>query len=225
MSITLLLFYPIYYFLLLNEKYFETGFQLIRFQSKLILFMVGVFPQVEGSIPNDQNTSYIICPNHSSYLDILLLYHCLPHYFVFLGKEELGKIPIFNIFFKKMNILINRSNAKSAYESIKKACERIEKGNNIVIFPEGTIPNTVPKMKPFKNGAFKVAKELGIGIIPISFCDNYKLLEDSMKFDAKCGIGKARVVIHPPILAHEHSEFDLVSLREKTKAIIASKLD
>jgi len=225
LSLTLLLLYPAYYFLLLNENYFQKGFQLIRFQTKLILFLVGIRPKVEGSIPDDEQTSYIICPNHSSYLDILLLYYCLPHYFIFLGKEELGKVPVFNIFFKRMNILVNRSNPKAAHEAIKKACERIEKGNNIVIFPEGTIPNTAPRMKPFKNGAFKVAQELKISIIPISFRDNYKLLEDSMKFNARCCVGTARVYIHPPILAEEHSELDLVSLREKTKAIIASKLD
>ena len=223
--ITLLLFYPIYFFLLNNEKYFSAGFKLIRFQAKVILLLAGIRPIVEGIIPDDENTTYIICPNHSSYLDILLLYYCLPHYFIFLGKQELQNIPIFNIFFKKMNILVNRGNPKAAYEAIKKACEQIGKGNNIVIFPEGTIPPSAPKMKPFKNGAFKVAQDLGISIIPISFRDNYRLLEDSMKINAKSTYGKARVYVHPPILAEEHSKMDLVSLREKTKAIIASKLE
>lgn len=224
-AISLLLLYPIYFILLQNERYFKKGFQLIRVQTKFILFMVGIRVHVEGSIPDDENTSYIICPNHSSYLDILILYYSLPNYFIFLGKQELGKVPIFNIFFKKMNLLVNRSNAKAAHEAIKKACERIEKGDNIVIFPEGTIPNSVPTMKAFKNGAFKVAKELGISIVPVSFKDNYKLLEDSMKISANCCFGKARVYIHPPISAAEHSKMDLVALREKTKIIIASKLD
>ena len=225
LSITLLLLYPVYFFLLNNEKHFVKGFKLIRFHARLILLLVGIRPIIEGNIPDDENTTYIICPNHSSYLDILLLYYCLPHYFIFLGKQELQNIPIFNIFFKKMNISVDRSNPKAAYDAIKEACKRIGKGNNIVIFPEGTIPDSVPKMRPFKNGAFKVAQDLGISIIPISFKDNYKLLEDSMHISAKSRFGKARVFVHPPILAEEHSKMDLVSLREKTKTIIASKLD
>lgn len=223
--ITLLLLYPFYLILLNKEKYFASGFKLIRFQAKVILFFAGIRPVIEGSIPHNENTTYIICSNHSSYLDILILYYCLPHYFIFLGKEELKKIPVFNIFFKKMNISVDRAKPKAAHEAIKKACEQIGKGNNIVIFPEGTIPPSAPIMKSFKNGAFKVAQDLGIGIIPISFKDNYKLLEDSMKFNAKSRFGKARVYVHPPISAEEHSKMDLVSLREKTKAIIASKLD
>ena len=79
--------YPAYLVLLLNEKYFLQGFKLTRFQARLILFLVGVRKEVHGSIPNDRETTYIICPNHSSYLDILVLYAALPNFFIFLGKS------------------------------------------------------------------------------------------------------------------------------------------
>jgi 1-acyl-sn-glycerol-3-phosphate acyltransferase len=223
-AVSLIVLYPAYFILLNKEKYFQIGFKLVRFQAKLILFLVGVRYEVHGKISNDQNISYIICPNHSSYLDILMLYAVFPHYFVFLGKKELGSIPIFNIFFKRMNILIDRTNPKAAHASIVKACEVMEKGDNVVIFPEGTIPPTAPKMKAFKNGAFRVALQLKIPIVPVSFVNHVELLEDKFTFFAKCRPGKSTVYIHEPIYINERAPQDLVALREHCKQIIASKL-
>lgn len=222
--IVILLLYPIQYILLTNEKYFHKGFHLTRFQAKSILLLIGVRYSIEGQIPSNDSTSYIICPNHSSYLDILLLYAAFPSYFIFLGKKELGKVPVFNIYFKKMNILLDRGNAKAAHASITTAVERLNKGAHLVIFPEGTIPNTCPKMKPFKNGAFRASVQHNIPILPVSFKDNYKLLEDSWNFYSKARPGKTKMYIHEPI-SPKNGEVDLLTLRELTREAIASKLD
>src|SRR5690554_5334498 len=88
--ITILVLYPFYLVLLKKEKYFQRGFQFLRFQAKVILFLGGIRVKVEGKVHYDKHESYIICPNHTSYLDILMLYAVLPKYFVFLGKKELG---------------------------------------------------------------------------------------------------------------------------------------
>ena len=222
--LVILLMYPIQFVLLTNEKFFRKGFKLIRFQAKLILLLVGIRKEVHGDIPNDAETSYIICPNHSSYLDILLLYASLPTYFIFLGKKELGSVPVFNIYFKKMNILLDRANAKAAHASITKACGELKKGTNLVIFPEGTIPETVPEMRPFKNGAFRAAIQCNIPIVPVTFKDNYKLLEDNWGFFSNSRPGKSRVYIHAPVFPKK-GEVDLLTLREQTREAIASKLD
>ena len=222
--LVILLLYPIQLVLLSNEKYFQPGFKLIRFQAKTILFFIGIRKEVHGTIPNDNNTSYIICPNHSSYLDILLLYASLPTYFIFLGKKELGSVPVFNIYFKKMNLLVDRANPKAAHQAIKNACEKLKGGTNLVIFPEGTIPTSTPKMKPFKNGAFYAAAETNTAIIPITFKDNYKLLEDDWGFFARTRPGKSRVYIHPPIFPKNEAS-DLLTLRDKTRIAIESELD
>lgn len=223
--LTIIILYPLFFVLLQNEKYFQPGFKLIRWQAKVILFFAGIRKEVIGNIPNDTTTNYIICPNHSSYLDILLLYASFPNYFIFLGKKELGNVPLFNIYFKKMNILVDRKNPKSAHQSIAKACEVMEKGSNLVIFPEGTIPKSVPQLKPFKNGAFRVALQLKMSIIPVTFKDNYRLLEDSWSLTAISRPGLSRVYIHEPIEVKETDEWDLLTLREETKKRIASKLD
>ena len=123
-----------------------------------------------------------------------------------------------------MNILVDRANPKAAHTSIVKACERMAKGDNVVIFPEGTIPPTAPKMKAFKNGAFRVALQLKIPIVPVSFVNHVELLEDKFTFFAKCRPGKSTVYIHEPIYINERAPQDLVALREHCKQIIASKL-
>lgn len=222
--LVIIILYPIQVVLLNNQKYFQKGFQLIRFQAKAILFLIGVRKEIHGSIPNDSNTSYIICPNHSSYLDILLLYAAFPTYFIFLGKKELGQVPIFNVYFKKMNLLVDRANPKAAHQAIKNACEKLNDGTNLVIFPEGTIPSTTPQMKAFKNGAFKASTDTDTPIIPITFKDNYRLLEDNWGFFSRTGPGKSRVYIHPPIFP-KNGATDLLTLREDTRAAIASQLD
>ncbi len=222
--LTVIVLYPFLLFFLLNEKYFDTGHKLVRFQAKLILFLAGIRSRIQGEIPRDGRT-YIVCSNHSSYLDILLLYAVFPKYLIFLGKKELGSVPLFSIYFKKMNILVDRASPKLSHEAIKKAVLEMNKGRSVVIFPEGTIPDSAPVMKAFKNGAFKVSIENNIPILPVSFSNNFRLLEDKWTMDAKCGPGVANVFFHKVMEPNSPDYKDLITLRERTKEIIQSKLE
>src|SRR5690606_24074212 len=116
------LLYPASYILLTNEKYFPKGFSIIRLHAKLILFLSGIRRKVifKYELPPPP---YIICSNHSSYLDIFLTYAIIPDYFVSMGKNELGSVPLFNIFFKKLNILVDRKNVKTAHKALLRAGE------------------------------------------------------------------------------------------------------
>src|SRR5690606_7252575 len=92
-AIIVLLLYPASYILLTNEKYFPKGFSIIRLHAKLILFLSGIRRKVifKSELPPPP---YIICSNHSSYLDIFLTYAIIPDYFVSMGKKELGSVPL-----------------------------------------------------------------------------------------------------------------------------------
>ena len=87
---SLLLLFPLYLIFLNLDGFLEQGFKLSRFHGRLILFLTGIYVKKHGSIPRDEEVSYVICPNHTSFIDILMLYVVFPHYFVFLGKKELG---------------------------------------------------------------------------------------------------------------------------------------
>ena len=123
---------------------------------------------------------YIIVANHTSYLDIFFMYSMLPkHPFVFLGKSEILTYPIIRTYFKNLNIPVFRFDLKKVGVSFQLALEAIEEGWSLVIFPEGTIPEVdIPKMMPFKNGAFKIAKEANVPIVPITFTTNHLLFSD-----------------------------------------------
>lgn len=222
-ALTVIILYPITYILLMNEKYFHIGFHFVRFQAKMVLFLSGFFKKVDfqAALPAPP---YIICPNHSSFLDIFLTYAIFPDYFLFMGKKELGSVPVFNIYFKKMNILVDRANPTSAHKAFIRAGEEIKKGHGIVVFPEGTIPKTAPHMKAFKNGAFRLAIENEVPIVPVTFKNNYQLMQDSFKFGAKARPGIAKVIVHPAFNTKGLTAQDLVNLRQEVRKTIESEL-
>jgi 1-acyl-sn-glycerol-3-phosphate acyltransferase len=93
-----------------------------------------------------------------------------------------------------------------------------------VLCEYGQKARTAPIMKPFKNGAFKVAIENKIPILPISFPNNYLILEDSWGIFANNKPGVADIYFHKVIEPDSSHYQDLITLREKTKKIIQSKL-
>ena len=141
-----------------------------------------------------------------------------------MGKKSLATVPVFNIFFKKMNITVNRRSARDGKRSMERCGKELDKGHSVVMFPEGTISANVPQMLKFKNGAFKLAIEKQVPVIPITFFTNYKRLEMAGLFSGKAGPGIAKAVIHEPIQTKGMTERDLVSLRDKVYKIINDEL-
>lgn len=218
--VLLILLYPFYLIFLLQEKHFNKGFQLLRFHTGVLMYLGGVFVTIENRHFIKKNQTYVITPNHTSYIDIIILYQTFSRYFVFMGKKELGDVPVFNIFFKKMNITVDRKSAQSGKRAIDRCAKELDKGHSVVLFPEGTISTNVPDMIRFKSGAFKLAIEKQLPIIPITFLTNYKRLEMKGLFTGKAGPGVARVIVHEPISTLGMTEEDLLPLQEKVFNII-----
>jgi len=219
MVLTLLLFYPIYLLLLNNEKTMKAGFKFIRFHAWLILTLIGVRPRIkyEGELPKGP---FIICPNHTSYLDILILYRVFPSYFIFIGKRELETDRFFSIFFKKMNILVNRDSAMDGMRALNRSGEEMKKGSSVVIFPEGTIPDHAPDLMPFKNGPFKLAIKEQVPIVPVSFINVYKLLQIGAFLKRRGKPGMARVTVNKPVSTVGMNRDDYLNLRDRVAGII-----
>lgn len=220
--ITMVLFYPFFYVLLSNSKWFGKAFWLKGIWAHVLCFGGGIIYQVKYETNLDRNKTYIFCCNHTSYIDIILSYCIISNYFVFMGKRELAKVPLFNIFFKKMNILVDRKSITDAHKAFKRAGEEIDKGNSVIIFPEGTISKDAPKMKPFKNGAFKLAIEKQIEIVPITFVNVYKRLQDTPFLQGQAGPGITKIVVHKPVSTIGYKEENSDELKQKIKSIIES---
>jgi 1-acyl-sn-glycerol-3-phosphate acyltransferase len=163
---------------------------------KSLLLICGVKLNVEIKGVIDKDKEYIIVSNHLSYLDIPVLMVSVPKNIRFIYKKSLTKIPIFgwSLYFGGL-VPIDRKNARSAIESLKKAVTRFKKSISIVIFPEGTRSKT-GETAEFKKGIFMLAELAKVDIIPVSIVGtNLILQKDSL--DIKPGLVK--VIIDKPI--------------------------
>lgn len=222
--VVLLLLYPFYAIWLNDEKHFKKGFRLMFFHTKFLAYAGGVMINVKNRHFLKQNQSYVLVANHSSYIDVVLLYQTISNYFVIMGKEELTRVPVFNVFFKKMNITVNRENRISGKKAMDRAGMELEKGSSVAIFPEGIIPKNAPTLSKFKNGAFKLAIEKQTPIVPITFLTNYKRLECTGLFKGEAGPGVSRAIINEPISTVGMTEKDLIPLRDKVFEIINNQI-
>ncbi|GAA4088094.1 hypothetical protein GCM10022392_06580 [Mucilaginibacter panaciglaebae] len=187
--------------------------------------LVGVFYSFEYEAPIDWNRTYIICPNHTSNLDITamtILVRNNQH--SFMGKEELLNNFITRLFFKTVDIPVNRKSKMSSYRAFKKASEALAEGTSVIIFPEGRIPHQYPpQLHEFKNGPFRMAIELKIPIIPVSSPDTWQVLWDTgLKYGSKPGI--CHIFVHKPVETAGLTDDDADELRDRVHAIIQNKL-
>ena len=131
---------------------------------------MGFYYKVEKNQELDPHKSYMIVANHTSMTDIMLMLAILDNPFVFVGKQELAKIPLFGFFYKRTCILVDRNNAQSKRAVFDSAQNRLNRGLSVCIFPEGGVPDDESiVLDTFKDGAFRLAIEHQIPIIPILF--------------------------------------------------------
>ena len=170
--------------------------------------------------------AYIIVANHASYGDIFLTPSVLirfPH--VFLGKSEILSYPIIKYYFKNYNIPVFRGDKSKTAKTMALAKEKLAHGWSIVIFPEGGIPDHErPQMLPFKDGAFRLAKETNTPILPVTYVNHCQLFSDPLHWLQSCRPGFAKQVFHPVITVEEVQQKTVEELKEKCFQLIASGL-
>lgn len=189
--------------------------------SRVNSFLTPMFVSVKGKENIIPNTSYVVIANHQSYYDIFLIYGWLGLDIKWLMKQELRKIPFLGFASAKVgHIFIDRSNNKKALQSLEEAKKRLIKGASVVIFPEGTRNNT-GEMRPFKRGAFKIAYDLKLPILPVTVIGTNKILPNN---SLNLLPGKAKIIIHKPVDIKRTKESDLPELMNQIRTIISSAL-
>jgi len=219
-----LLVWPVLYFLSRRQsryKYINGFRRFIIFCSTLIS---GIFFNVDYEAPVDWKRTYIICGNHTSNLDVSAINLAMKNNHCFIGKEELLSNMVLGFFFRTIDITVNRDSKMSSFRAFKTAAERINKGVSVVIFPEATIPDDYPPtLYPFKNGAFRLAIELKVPIIPITAPNTWKVLWDTgSKYGSRPGI--CDIFVHKPIETAHLTIDDADTLRDEVHEIIKQKL-
>ena len=195
--LSLVITYPVMYYLLSKPERFPKAFAVIRIHAYLLLFFAGARLKVKGAENIPKDGAYIICPNHSSFLDIFCVYAIFSKYLVFTGKKEIEKWPLFHIYYTSgMNILVDRDTKTGNFKALKRMSQDIEKGHPIAIFPEGTISPEAPKLAQFKSGAFAIAVLKQVPVVPVTFVSNWKILQRSGVWSGSARPGISEVVIH-----------------------------
>ena len=199
-SICLGIFYLPILFFKQNPKTIKKTFQVFKIWSWTfrILTFIHVCFEKKSQLPK---APYIVVSNHASYLDIFLMYSILPqNEFLFLGKSEILAYPLMKTFFMNLNIPVFRNNRIKAAKSFIEAKNAVKNNWSLVIFPEGGIPDDEnPKMIDFKEGAFKLAKDMRVPIVPLTFTNNHLLFSDPGDFLGKARPGISKVFIHETI--------------------------
>jgi 1-acyl-sn-glycerol-3-phosphate acyltransferase len=166
--------------------------------------------------------SYVIVSNHQSQCDIMVIYGWMGVDFKWVMKQELRKVPFIGIACEKLgHIFIDRSNRNAALASLNAARERIVNGTSVFFFPEGT-RNPTGEPLPFKKGAFRMALDLGLPILPITITGTREILPTRTR---DLFPGRAEMIIHPPIEVTGHGEADLGKLMDTARAVIQSGLE
>lgn len=138
------------------------------FWSRSVLWLLLVPIKVTGRENVDSNQSYVFVANHQSFLDVFAVYGWLPNNFKWLMKKELRKIPFVGTACAVAgHIFVDRSNPRAAMESLTYIKAQLHDGISTVIFPEGTRTKT-GEMGRFKQGAFKIAMDMDLPVVPIS---------------------------------------------------------
>ena len=137
---------------------------------------------VEGLEHIQPGQSYVFVSNHQSMFDVWLIYGWLPVIFKWLMKAELRKVPFVGIACKAAgHIFVDRKNPKAAMESMENIKKHLKDGVCTVIFPEGTRTKD-GQVGRFKRGAFQIALDLKLPIIPISLSGCYDVLPKGKPF-------------------------------------------
>ncbi|MEZ4794877.1 MAG: lysophospholipid acyltransferase family protein [Flavobacteriaceae bacterium] len=233
----LVLFYRIWFYLLVTlpivvlmplllvsiskESWYPFFFRLARFWAKFILAGMGFYPLVKRGTLYEKGKSYMFVANHTSMTDIMLMLYVSKNPFVFVGKKELAKIPLFGFFYKRTCILVDRDSPKSRREVFVRAQDKLNKGLSVCIFPEGGVPEEHLVLDEFKDGAFRLAIEHRIPIAPMTFHDNKKRFSYTFFSGSP---GKMRVMVHPIIPTKILEMEDKRMLRLQTREIILNEL-
>lgn len=223
-ALVFFILYPFFYFLVMRESLMPAAFRLKKVWARIILFTTGIRCSVQWEEKPDPQKAYIFCPNHTSYLDIVVSGLIIPNYFHFMAKAELTKIPFFRIFFRKMDIPVDRGSSVSSHKAYLRAAQDLDKGISILMYPEGTIPNHTPKLKKFKSGPFKLAIEKQVPLVPVTFLTNWKLLPDGRRMNRGGYPGVSRVVVHKAIETKGMTEADEEKLMQQVYTLITTTL-
>ena len=220
-ALPILIMFPLLLLSTLKESWYPFFFKIARLWAKIILVGMGFNWSIKRDQIPDKTESYMFIANHTSMADVMLMLVSVKNPFVFVGKKELANIPLFGFFYKRTCILVDRNSAKSRQAVFLRAQRRLKTGVSICIFPEGGVPDEHVILDSFKDGAFRLAINHDIPVVPITFADNKKRFSYTFFSGSP---GKMRVKIHKFIDTKNLKVADTKALNEDARNTILKQL-
>lgn len=219
---TLLLVLPFYLLLAIPARPWSRRAvsTLTRIWSRTWLSLNGLRVHASGLIPS--SGKFIIIANHVSYLDPIVIYDVIPFYFRPLAKYEVSKIPVFGFVYAQIAILVDRSSAARRARSMRQMQEALRHECSIFLYPEGTFNETKAPMKSFYDGAFRLAIEAQVPILPVIFPDTrYR-----WQYEAwwKIWPGKNRAFVLEPVPVAGLTTEDTAMLRDRVHMLMSAEM-
>ena len=183
------------------------------------LLLAGLSPmRVHGTEYFAKNKPVIYAANHASYVDALIALALMPPNTRFVAKKELFGVPLIGRFMQKMGYLsVDRTSLPRGLEDTVEIEAALKNGYSVLIFPEGTF-GYAAGLRPFRLGAFKIAAEAGVPVVPIAIRGARKMLRDGSWLMRP---NRIKITVCPPIMATGNDWQDITSLRQTVRAKVA----
>jgi 1-acyl-sn-glycerol-3-phosphate acyltransferase len=219
-----LLLFPFTYVFLQKKKWKPWAHYLNRLWGQLFFPLAGISFEVEYRFRPEPRGTYVFCANHFSYLDIATMGVILDNYFAFVGKHGVKKVPLFGYMFAKLHIQVNRDKGNSRAYSLNKSIRTLAEGRSVMIFPEGgIIASHPPRLHlPIQKGAFIMAIQEQVPIVPVTLLSNHLLLPD--RAPLRLHPGTVRAIVHELIHTVGLTQDDLPELMERWRQVVEGTL-
>lgn len=188
--------------------------------ARLFCWLTFVRVTVEGRENISPTTSYMFVANHQGAYDIFSIYGYLGHQFRWMMKKSLEKIPFVGFSCRMSgHIFVDNSSPSAVRHTMEMAEHQLQGGMSLVVFPEGA-RTWDGKMRQFKRGAYKLASEFGLPMVPITIDGSFDVMP---RFKKLPHWGRIKLTIHHPLPAPT-DEHQLAESMEATRAAILSAL-
>ncbi|MEN7550131.1 lysophospholipid acyltransferase family protein [Rapidithrix thailandica] len=216
-----ILIYPLFLLTIFVKKWRPYSYKVNNIWAYTVYFLVGLPVKVQYRFPFDKKGNYVFCPNHNSYLDIPILGYAMRQFGVYVGKSQLSKVPLFGYMFKKLYISVDRNSLRDRYQSFELAKNEIDQGNSLIIFPEGGTNQNPPVPKRFKDGAFRIAIEKQVPIVPVTIPQHWLVMHDISPY---LHWSKIEVIFHEPIATTGMTIDQADDLKEQVYSVIYNEM-
>lgn len=222
--VSLIIVTPIYFIIfgIGGDKNSLVAHKISRSWARFLLTFFGVRIKIHNAEKLDPEQTYVFISNHASQFDIPAWRLATNHFFKFLAKEELTKIPLLGFIIRHLCLTVNRKDPKARAESFEFMQDSLQNGNSVVIFPEGSRNRTQEPLMRFYDGAFQLGIQSGYPIAVLTIKGSWDILEADSLFQMSPG------TIHcywEGILQTEDLSYEAINeLKTEAKNLMESRL-